>query len=239
MAPDVQGSKARRSDGLNGHSERLPYSMVHGSRQQMTVESQGFDPYDAVLADLRAKREQIDQAIQIIEAVRGGAGASPAVGPNTPQGGGIDGPGAFLGMTIPDAAKSLLAARRRPLNNADIVAALKGGGLHMNSVDPINTVGSVLMRRFNQVGDIVRVGRGVWGLAEWYPNRSFKKKGAKADAPEAETPKGEGEEKGSKGGKVSFMITQAQRGKLREMGMSDDEIGKMTPQQAHDLLELL
>jgi len=29
-------------------------------------------------------------------------------------------------------------------------------------------------RRFEKVGDIVRVGRGIWGLKEWYPNRSFK-----------------------------------------------------------------
>lgn len=33
----------------------------------MSVESQGFDPYDIVLADLRAKRDQIDQAIKAIE----------------------------------------------------------------------------------------------------------------------------------------------------------------------------
>jgi hypothetical protein len=55
----------------------------------------------------------------------------------------------------------------------------------MNSVDPINTVGSVLTRRFAQVGDIVRVGRGTWGLADWYPNRTFKKPGPKG-SPAAE-----------------------------------------------------
>jgi hypothetical protein len=89
-------------------------------------------------------------------------------------------------MTIPDAARALLASRRRPLGNPEIVAAFKVGGLVMNSVDPLNTVGSVLTRRFNQVGDIVRVSRGVWGLAEWYPNRSFKKKPSKGDSsPEA------------------------------------------------------
>jgi hypothetical protein len=48
----------------------------------------------------------------------------------------------------------------------------------MQSADAANTVGSVLTRRFNQTGDIVKVGRGVWGLAEWYPGRSVKKKGA-------------------------------------------------------------
>ena len=35
----------------------------------------------------------------------------------------------------------------------------------------------MLTRRFNEVGDIVRVGRGTWGLQEWYPNVSFKRKG--------------------------------------------------------------
>jgi hypothetical protein len=44
----------------------------------------------------------------------------------------------------------------------------------MNSADPINTVGSVLTRRFKDVGDIVRVDRGIWGLKEWYPNRTFR-----------------------------------------------------------------
>ena len=54
----------------------------------------------------------------------------------------------------------------------------------MNSVDPINTVGSVLTGRANVVGDIVKVGRGVWGLASWYPGRSLKKKGPRIGAPQ-------------------------------------------------------
>lgn len=143
----------------------------------MTAEPQNFDPYEVVLADLRAKRDQIDQAIQAIEQVRSGvavpggdqtARASQRVAP--------DDPGAFLGMTIVDAAKKLLASRRQPLKNADIAAAFKAGGLHLTSAEPANTVGSVLTRRFNDVGDIVKVGRGTWGLAEWYPNRNFKRK---------------------------------------------------------------
>ncbi len=141
----------------------------------MTAESDGFDPYEAVLADLRAKRDQIDQAIASIEALRGGGPV--AGGPGVSQTV-AEGPGAFLGMTIVDAAKKLLAARRQPLRNAEIVAAFKAGGLVLQSQEPANTVGSVLTRRFNEVGDIVRVGRGTWGLAEWYPNRNFKKKGA-------------------------------------------------------------
>ena len=149
----------------------------------MSTESQTVDHYEAVLADLRAKREQIDQAIQVIEALRGNATA-PATQklPSVSQvDADVDGPGAFLGMTIVDAAKKLLASRRRTMSNTEIVNALKAGGLAMNSNDPINTVGSVLTRRFNTVGDLVRMGRGIWGLAEWYPGRNFKKKSTRVD----------------------------------------------------------
>jgi hypothetical protein len=144
----------------------------------MSTESEGFDPYAVVLADLRAKRDQIDQAIQAIENVRSGVasvkGNSPAAPENAPNDA-----GAFLGMSIADAAKKLLSTRKQAMGNADIAAALKQGGVVMSAnTDPQNMVGSILTRRFEKVGDIVRVGRGIWGLKEWYPNRSFKTKGS-------------------------------------------------------------
>lgn len=137
----------------------------------MSTESKDFDPYAVVLADLRAKREQIDQAIQAIEGIRG-ALAPPAQSPA--QGSLADEPGAFLGMSISEATRKLLLARKKALTNTEIAAGLQAGGLVLNPNDPINTVGSVLTRRFNQTGDIVRVDRGTWGLKEWYPGRSFK-----------------------------------------------------------------
>jgi hypothetical protein len=51
---------------------------------------------------------------------------------------------------------------------------LQAGGLVLTSAEPANVVGSVLTRRFNQAGDVVKVGRGIWGLKEWYPGRNFK-----------------------------------------------------------------
>lgn len=44
----------------------------------------------------------------------------------------------------------------------------------MTSNDPVNVIGSVITRRFKDVGDVVKVGRGIWGLREWYPGRTFK-----------------------------------------------------------------
>ncbi len=163
----------------------------------MTSEKPFPNPYDAVLNDLRAKREQIDQTIRLLESLRLGD-----VQPMAPAGAGPDAAaidkmrqihenqaGMFLGMTIPDAAKKLLTIRRCALGNVEIATALQAGGLVMKSADPVNTVGAVMTRRFQQVGDIVKVGRGVWGLKEWYPNRSFKPstKGANGDSPKNAT----------------------------------------------------
>src|SRR3546814_13479445 len=81
----------------------------------MTDESTGFDPYETVLADLKAKRDQLDQAIAAIEAVRSGrplAGADAGAAPGSMAP--MTGPGAFLGMTIPTAAKKPLPRGRHP-----------------------------------------------------------------------------------------------------------------------------
>lgn len=50
-----------------------------GGRRGMA--KQRIDPYEAVLADLKAKREAIDNAIKTIEVVRGGATVAGDVAP--------------------------------------------------------------------------------------------------------------------------------------------------------------
>ena len=141
----------------------------------MASENLPMDPYDAVLADLRSKREQINTAIRAIEMLRNGGAFTPMTGGDATVGEDIvETAGMYLGMSIPDATRKLLAAKKRTLGNAEIARELKAGGLVLQSIDPMNTIGSVLTRRFSQVGDIVRVDRGTWGLKEWYPNRTFK-----------------------------------------------------------------
>lgn len=144
----------------------------------MTNES----PYAPALADLRKKRAEIDNTIKVLEAMSGlrledviaeTAAESGQEALATEPTGKLD-EGAFLGMSIVDAAKKLLGMRKRQMGNPEIAKELAAGGLVMNSADPVNTVGSVLTRRFNNVGDVVKVARGTWGLKEWYPNRSFK-----------------------------------------------------------------
>ena len=136
------------------------------------------DPYVAVLADLHAKRDQIDQTIGLLVALREGRASAPAPAPasviSPTEIGEEDRSGEYLGMSIVDASKKLLAMRKRAMGNADILAELRSGGLVLTSADPVNVISSVLMRRFKSDGDIVRVDRGVWGLKEWYPGRTFK-----------------------------------------------------------------
>jgi hypothetical protein len=138
-------------------------------------------------------------------------------------------------MSIADAAKKLLAAKRQPLRNPDIAAAFKRGGLVLNSKDPVNTIGSVLTRRCNEIGDIVKVDRGTWGLKEWYPGRSFKRPGADSTQISKADATGDSEESSSVAS-VAFMITQSMREKLRANGFTDDDIRNMTPQDAQEYL---
>ena len=63
----------------------------------------------------------------------------------------------------------------------------------LNSADPLNTVGAVLTRRAKETGDLVKVGRGIWGLKEWYPGRSFGSKKDSAKAEDGEKPEQESE----------------------------------------------
>ena len=132
------------------------------------------DPYEIVLADLRAKREQIDQAIKAIELFRGhSVRVEPNLDRRSPAE--IDSaiiPGVFLGMSIVDAAVKLLSNRKKAMSTADIAMALREGGLVMSAkTDAKNMIGSVLTRRLEKVGDVERVDRGVWGLKEWSMNR--------------------------------------------------------------------
>jgi hypothetical protein len=80
-------------------------------------------------------------------------------------------PGMFLGMTIADAAKKLMAIERRPLTTPEVLEGLTLGGIVFRGKSPRNTLGSILHRQSRDETGIVSVARGKWGLKE-YPNRS-------------------------------------------------------------------
>jgi len=167
----------------------------------MSDQDRPADPYALVIADLQGKREKIDQTIALLESLRGmsvgiiglgGAGSlvTDAVG-RVLERGPEDRDGAFLGLTIVDAAKAVLAARKKAQSTTAITEAIMRGGVVLASAVPANTVGSVLNRQAKNAGDIVSVARGMWGLAAWYPNPSRFAKRRDSD-------KGDGEANGTK-----------------------------------------
>ncbi len=148
----------------------------------MSDQNQQLDPYDAVLADLRAQREKIDQTIALISSLRGLSTGIVSLPRDVDRADSKeDVRSMFLGMSIVDAVLKLLALRKRKMTNNEILSELKSGGLELSSQEPLNVIGSVLSRRFHAVGDIVRVDRGTWGLKAWYPGRNFKGKAGNGD----------------------------------------------------------
>src|SRR5258706_11942734 len=127
--------------------------------------------YESVLEDLKAKREKIDAAIRGIESMLGLSSSGPGTpGGSTHHGQDVESD-SFFGMSIPDAARKYLGMKRKPQSTQDIAGALDRGGLTHQSENFGNTVGSILHRMEGAGGDVVRVGRGTWGLASWYPGR--------------------------------------------------------------------
>jgi hypothetical protein len=132
----------------------------------------GVVDYEAVLADLREKRSRIDAAIQGIETIMGLSSVSSegnGNGPGRSSDESVLGPGAFLGMTIVDATVKYLKFKRQSQRTEEILKALTDGGIVLTGESPLNVVGSVLNRNFNSGGDVVKISRGVWALADWHP----------------------------------------------------------------------
>lgn len=130
--------------------------------------------YDIVLADLMARRDQLDAAIAAIQAAKGGTSGGTAS--NASGGAPQIRSDEFFGMTVLDGAKKFLAMMKRPQSSQTITDALTRGGYLFSAGNPVATVASVLNRDDGKGGDVVRTGKGMFGLASWYPNRSRRKK---------------------------------------------------------------
>lgn len=150
----------------------------------------GTVDYVAVLADLEAKRSQIDAAIAGISVMLGQAAPPASIGAQGAAGnsGGATAeiqPDSFFSLSIPDAAKKYLGMRKRTATTPEIVEALRRGGQqNAGSENYSITVGTVLNRAYTNGTGIVRVSRGTWGLAEWYPNKPRKPASKSADSAE-------------------------------------------------------
>lgn len=145
--------------------------------------------YGNVLADLQAKKAEIEAAIKGIEAVMGlvpsGSAEAPHAAHSTHSGGNghavVIADDTFFNMTVVDAAKKYLAmGHRQPKSTQEILDALQKGGLQSAIYA---TVSALISRKAKRAEDFVKLPKRKWGLVEWYgtPKNVNKKKKASAD----------------------------------------------------------
>jgi hypothetical protein len=77
--------------------------------------------------------------------------------------------GAFLGKSIPEAAKLYLSIVRSKQTTREIADAMLKGGMETTSTNFEGIVAAGIHRASKKDGELVRVGR-AWALASWYPS---------------------------------------------------------------------
>lgn len=130
--------------------------------------------YDAVIADLETRRDQMNVMIDMLKQMRSASVVPPAAGalPSTPIT--VLGPDiphdAFFGMSLPEAAKKYLSIVKRTTPHPAFCDALLDGGFKTSASNFREVVRSTLSRN----SDFVKI-KGQWGLSEWYGNRGARK----------------------------------------------------------------
>lgn len=132
--------------------------------------------YQQLLAELEQERDNIERMIIWVkdrmeqadsaEAIGSSAKPTPSMATRFPR---SLAPDTFFRMTVPDAIKKYLNIAKRPRTAKDITAALDSGGLTHQAKNLYATVYPTLLR-MESANEVVRVGKGEWGLSEWYPS---------------------------------------------------------------------
>jgi hypothetical protein len=135
--------------------------------------------YGAVLADLEAKKSMLERAIASLRAVMDSGALAVNAGDAMTLTDGLSSSvmasgevphGAFLGKSIPEAAKLYLTIAKRKQTSREIAEGLKKGGIESKSKSFNAQVHTILDRaRKSGSGVFVKLDGGYWGLGEWYP----------------------------------------------------------------------
>lgn len=148
------------------------------------------------LKEALRQREKLDVVISYLNERLGGQALPSSNEASPPEGSGIVNlsaepaasvrEGEFFGMSSPEATRRLLEkfGRTRPMKTDEIFAAITKGGVRIQNA-------GTLYRSLTRDRDFLRVGRGVWGLSEWYPasaRRSTPQNGDDDGTPDSEVP---------------------------------------------------
>jgi hypothetical protein len=126
--------------------------------------------YEAVLADLEAKRKALnarfdaaEAAIRQVLAMEVQPVFPSMTGANIVRNSLTERP--YMGLTMVDAAVKHLSLHPGPIPNTQLARALEQGGFEHKSKDFPNTLNSVLRRRAMAVGDLRKEAKG-WALTK-------------------------------------------------------------------------
>ena len=106
--------------------------------------------YLEVIADLKRRRDAMDELIAELEALVGGESTAQESA-NMP----------YHGMRVVDAAKAVLRENGAPMSPAAITGQIRAGGCDVSSA---NTVASILHRYAKDNDDVFSPERGLWGV---------------------------------------------------------------------------
>src|ERR1700676_2152931 len=123
-----------------------------------------------LLENLKARKAALDKAIAALEelaALEGETADALTLTNVTTRPSAIEAD-TFIGLNINQAAEKYLQMTGRPAKSTEqIAAALNQGGLSAT----VGSVSTILRRSDRGDSPVTRVGRSLWGLASWYPNR--------------------------------------------------------------------
>ena len=138
---------------MGTENERKTFENVPSENIRRSPRLDSLD-YGAVLADLQAKRAALDQAITSLQAAAASGALTAAVGDSMVMAdsvavglhGGEVPVGAFLGKSIPEAARLCLQIVKRKMTSREISDALKKGGIETTASNFPSLVHSILTR---------------------------------------------------------------------------------------------
>lgn len=120
----------------------------------------------AVIEKLKARIVALQNAVAALEPVAGELG-DIAIAGSAPKAAAIE-VDTFIGLNINQAAEKYLQMTGKPAKTTEqIAAALNQGGLKVS----LGSVSTILRRSDKDDSSVTRVGRSLWGLSSWYPNR--------------------------------------------------------------------
>jgi hypothetical protein len=124
-----------------------------------------MDDYATMLVRAKAQRANLDQLIAVLEKIVSGEGEGSTLLPLVPSSGELP-PGTFHNLNLAEASRKYLRIVGPPARSTDEIAqALEKGGIDKVSKDSL----SVILLRAAKGRKVAKVGKGFWGLPEWYP----------------------------------------------------------------------